>query len=447
MDIHMSRRHFNKLAVVATATLASAGSSSILTASPNNKVIIAVAGIHSRGLYLAKVFTKIKNVEVRYVIDVDSRFLPKAAKSVTDQQGKEPLAVMDFRRALDDKDVDALVVATPDHWHAPMAIEALKAGKHVYLEKPCSHNPAEGELLVAAQIKYNKIVQMGTQRRSSWVAQNMVREIKAGLIGNVYSAQTWYSRKRGPIGFGKKVAVPEYFNWDLWQGPAPRVDYRDNIHPYNWHWFFNWGTGEALNNGAHEIDVARWAMGVDFPSKVSSSGGRYNFVGQDDWEFYDTQNIAIEFAENKMITWQGRSCSNCQIEGQGRGVRLHGTEGTVIYLDSHYDVYDKDFKKVKTVSDPTADKAQDSKDSTNTVDPGVQENHGENFIDAVRGECKNNATIDEGHKSVLLGLLGNISQRVGRSLRCDPKTGRILNDAEAMKLWSREYESGWEPRI
>ncbi len=445
MDTHMNRRNFSKWAVLTAATAASAGASPILTASPNNKVVVAVAGIHSRGLYLAEVFAKLKNVEVRYVIDVDRRFLPKAVKSVTDLQGKEPLAIMDFRRALEDKDVDALVVATPDHWHAPMAIEALKAGKHVYLEKPSSHNPAEGELLVAAQKKYNKVVQLGTQRRSTWVARNMVEEIKAGLIGNVYLAQTWYSRNRGPIGFGKTVAVPETLNWDLWQGPAPRVDYRDNIHPYNWHWFFTWGTGEALNNGAHEMDVARWAMGVDFPSRVSSAGGRYNFVGRDDWEFYDTQDIAVEFPDNKMITWQGLSCSSCRTEGQGRGVRLHGTEGTIVYLDSHYDVYDKDFKKVKTVWDPANDAG--AKDSTNTVDPGLNDYHGQNFIDAVRGQCVNHATIDEGHKSVLLGLLGNISQRVGRSLRCDPQTGRILDDAEAMQLWSRQYESGWKPTI
>jgi len=185
--------------------------------------------------------------------------------------------------AIEDKDIDALVIATPDHWHAPMTLEALKAGKNVYVEKPCSHNPAEGEMLVAAQKKYGKLVQMGNQRRSTVVANKMMEEIKEGIIGDVYFARTWYANTRGPIGFGKKAAVPDYLDWELWQGPSPRVDYRDNIHPYNWHWFWHWGTGEALNNGTHEIDVARWALGVDFPKKVVSLGGRYCFTGKDDW--------------------------------------------------------------------------------------------------------------------------------------------------------------------
>ena len=446
MDTQINRRNFNKSAIISAAALASGNVSSVFGSAPNNKVVIAIAGIHSRGLYLAEVFAKLKNVEIRYVIDVDSRFLPNAANSVAKIQGKKPIEIEDFRRALDDKDVDALVVATPDHWHALMTIEALKAGKHVYVEKPCCQNPAEGELLIAAQKKYDKVVQMGVQRRSTWVARNMVKEIKDGLIGNVYLGQTWYSRNRGPIGFGKKVEPPKSLNWDLWQGPAPRTDYRDNIHPYNWHWFFRWGTGEALNNGTHEFDIARWAMGLDFPSKVSSCGGRFNYVGQDDWEFFDTQDIAIEFADNKMITWQGLSCSNCPTEGSGRGVRLHGSNGTIVYLDSHYDVYDVNSNKIKTVSLSSAN-GQTAKDNTNTVDPGLEDYHAENFISAVRGECKNNAPIDEGHKTVLLGLLGNISQRVGRSLKCDPGTGRILDDPEAIKLWSREYHTGWEPKV
>jgi len=409
--------------------------------SPNEKVMVATVGIRSRGKKLTGEFAGYKNSEVRYVVDVDGRYLDAAAKTAADAQGKTPGKLQDFRKALDDKDVDAIAIATPDHWHAPMTIMALKAGKHVYVEKPCSHNPAEGEMLVAAQKKYRPLIQMGNQRRSLAVAHQMVNEIREGVIGNVYFAQTWYTNNRAPIGFGKRVPVPDYLDWDLWQGPAPRVPYRSNILPYNWHWFWHWGTGEALNNGTHEIDVARWAMGVDFPFRVSSAGGRYHYVGEDDWEAFDTQTISIEFKEGKCISWEGRSCNKFTVHGASRGVTLVGTEGAIEYLSNSYTVYDKDGKLVKSVGRASGG------DVTDTVDPGLGSSHSGNFVDAIRGEAKLNSPIHEGHKSVLLCQLGNIALRTGTTLNINPKNGHILKNRAAQKLWSRDYERGWEPKV
>ena len=314
MTNKISRRGFMKTTGMIALGLTVSSDNVFSKSSANNKVVAAVAGIRSRGKTLARQFAELKNGEVKYVVDVDKRYLESAAQDVAKIQGNKPRMLQDFRKALEDEDVDVLLIATPDHWHASMTIEAVRAGKHVYVEKPCSHNPAEGEMLVKAMNKYGKLIQMGNQHRSSKISNQMVKEISQGIIGRPYMVKCWYSNNRSPIGFGEKIAVPDYLDWSLWQGPAPRVDYRSNVHPYNWHWFRHWGTGEALNNGTHEIDIARWVLGVDFPKKVSSLGGRYHYVGKDDWEFPDTQSIAIEFEGGKLITWEGRSCNKYQID-------------------------------------------------------------------------------------------------------------------------------------
>lgn len=440
----MDRRGFLKRSALMGAGLGLTvnGLSRLAKAAVNDKVVVAVAGVHSRGRHLAGQFAALKDCVVKYVVDVDARYLDAAAAAAEAKQGTCPQAFRDYREALADADVDAIVIATPDHWHAPMSIDALKAGKHVYVEKPCGHNPAEGEWLVAAQKKYNKLVQMGTQRRSTAVAQQMVREVRqAGIIGEPYYAWTWYANARQPIGFGKVVSAPKCLDWELWQGPAPRVGYRSNVHPYNWHWFWHWGTGEALNNGTHLLDVARWAMGLDYPVRVMSTGGRWHYQKQDDWECFDTQQLTCEFAAGKAIAWQGLSCSNYPPEGSWAGVRLHGTEGTIVYLSDTYKVYDKENKLVKEVGGDNAAGTAD------TTDPGLQEDHAGNFIDGILGRSEINSPIDEGHKSVLLGHLGNIAARTGRTLQCNPKNGHIVEDADAMKLWARSYEAGWEVTV
>ena len=416
--------------------------SPIANAAASDTVVAATIGIHSRGKQLTEEFARLKNCRIKYVVDVDKRYLADAAKAAETAQGLAPEQLTDFRKALDDKDIDAVVIATPDHWQTPMSILALKAGKHVYVEKPSCHNPAEAKMLVEAQKKYGRLVQIGTQRRSTAFTQQMISEIHAGIIGTVYMAKAWYANKRKPIGFGHEISVPDSLDWELYQGPAPHVPYRSNLHPYNWHWFWHWGTGEALNNGTHHIDIARWALDVEYPKRVSSLGGRYHHVGQDDWECPDTQTVSIEYEGGKLITWEGRSCNHYPVEGQAHGIIFYGTGGTIIYLPNSYKVFDEQNIEIKQAGSEDA-----QADVTNAMNPGLQDNHAGNFVEAVLGKGRLSAPIEEGQKSVLAMHLANIALRTGSVVECDPKTGSIIGNPAAQKLWGRVYESAWAPTV
>jgi predicted dehydrogenase len=435
-----NRRDFLKQSALAGVGVLTVPNLFAFKGSPNEKVVIGTMGSNSRGFFLAKMYAQLPNVEVGYVCDVDSRVVDKTIAEIEKITGKKPKGYVDVRKMLENKDMDALVIAAPDHWHAPAALMGAKAGKHVYVEKPCSHNPAEGEILVQAAKKYNKLIQMGSQRRSFPKIQQAIQELRGGVIGEVYFAKGWYANARKPIGVGKKIAVPDYLNFDLWQGPAPRREYKDNLVHYNWHWFWHWGTGEALNNGTHELDVIRWGLGVDFPTKVTSIGGRYAY--KDDWETPDTQMITYDFGGNKLAQWEGRSCNGYNSEGFGRGVIFYGSKGTMtVPGGDDYKVYDLDNKLVKDVKTELQEATR-----TNTMGMGEKLDSIilNNFVESIRGKVKQDAPISEGYKSTLLPQLGNIAQRVGRTLNCNPLNGHILNDKEAMKLWKRTYEKGWE---
>jgi predicted dehydrogenase len=409
--------------------------------SPNEKIVTAVFGTNSRGLVHVECLTDLPNVEVAYICDVDDRAIAKGIKAAK-KQAKEPKGLKDFRKALEDKSLDAVTIATPDHWHAPMAIMALAAGKHVYVEKPCSQNPHEGELLLEAVRKSGCVCSMGNQRRSFANMQAAMKEIRDGAIGKAYFGKAWYVNARSSIGRGKPAPVPNWLDYDLWQGPAPRRPFKDNLVHYNWHWFWHWGTGEALNNGTHEVDICRWALGVDFPTRVTSNGGRYAF--EDDWETPDTQVIGWDFAGGKTISWEGRSCNDYPVEKLGRGTMVYGTGGSMLLDGNAYTLYDKKRKVVKEI------KGNPKADAANTVSASgiaLDQVHIQNFVDSIRAGKEPNSPISEGHKSVLMLHLGNIAWRVGHELHCDPANGRILNDPEAMKLWQREYEPGWEPKV
>ena len=406
----------------------------------NDRLNFAVIGLNGRAYaHLSSLKANKDAARITHVCDVDGVILKKFADSMERELGYAPAMEKDFRRVLEQKDVDAVTIATPDHWHAPMAIAALEAGKHVYVEKPCSHNPAEGEMLVAAQRKYGKLAQMGIQQRSSPHTIEIVEKIHNGLIGRPYFAKAWYNNVRKSMGIGKVVPVPPQLDWDLWQGPAPRRPYKDNIHPYNWHWLRLYGTGETLNNGTHEVDVCRWALGVDYPRRITSTGGRYHF--NDDWEFYDTLITSFDYGD-KMIAWENKSCQGMKYYNRDRGSAIMGTTGTVIVDRDGYEVFD--LKGSKTGEFETG-KATSSSDLTGR--DSMTDAHFANFIAAIREGEKLRAPVSVGNVAVTMLQLSNIAWEVSRELNIDAADGHIQNDAEAMKLWGREYEKGWAPHL
>lgn len=391
-------------------------------------VTIGVMGL-SRGRNLGGTFAKTPGVVIKYACDIDKNRAEAGAKYFNKINPGKTTAITELQQLLDDKEVDALVCAAPNHWHAPATILGCHAGKHVYVEKPCSHNAAEGEMMVAAARKHKRCVQMGTQRRSSPSVIAGIKELHDGVIGRVFSARSFYHNARGPIGTGKPAKVPEHVNYDLWQGPAPRRPYVDNLVHYNWHWRWHWGNGELGNNGVHSLDLCRWGMKVDFPTQISSGGGRYRF--DDDQETPDTHVVSFEFGDTGQITWQCQSNSRNNAPfviffGEKGSLEMDGRGGYVIYNEKR-----KEIKK------------------SASTQVGETE-HVANFIDAVRANDHTslNQEIESGHTSTMMCHLGNIAQRTGRTINCDPKNGHIIGDDEAMKkFWGREYEPGWEPKI
>jgi predicted dehydrogenase len=445
------RREFIKTLAVASAGIAVTGKSFGFTAKSYKKIIgandrihVAIIGLNGRGGSMSGTFAHQKNLEIGTVCDVDSRTIPKAIKTITDAgQATAPKGEKDCRKVLQDKTLDAIYIATPDHWHAPLTIMGCQAGKHVYVEKPLSHNPHEGELAVAAARKYDRIVQMGAQRRSAPVLTQGIEELHNGVIGRVYLAKTWYTNVR-KSNFLTPGTVPDWLDYDLWQGPAPRKPYQDGLIHYNWHWFWHWGTGEALNNGTHEVDVARWGLGVDFPIRVTSVGGRYQF--KDDWQTPDTQIITMDYPGRVSLMWENRSSNGRKIEGLDRGVIFYGENGSLDTGGDSYIIYDLNGKLVREVKSTIKEDAVQGR-NTASVSLGMDSLHVANFLDSIRNNRRPNCDVELGYKSIVGMQLGNISWRVGRDLHLDPKNGHILNDPEAQKLWSRTYEPGWEPKV
>jgi predicted dehydrogenase len=425
----LDRRHFLGTATasgIAASTLL-AGRTPAQDSSANEKIVVGVMGL-SRGRSLAVNFAQQPNVEVKYVCDVDQTRAESGAQVVQGAVEKAPQVISDFRKILDDKEVDALVCAAPNHWHAPATILACNAGKHVYVEKPCSHNPQEGEWMVEAARKHNRAVQMGTQRRSGPGTIAAMQKLHDGAIGRVYASRAWYTNLRGPVHRVDPSNPPPSLDYELWQGPAPRMPFKTNVVHYNWHWHWHWGNGELGNNGVHTLDLCRWGLGVDYPIRVTSAGGRYRY--DDAQETPDTHNVNFEFDSQQTICWQGLSCN----KHGGGFVSFYGEEGS-LELDSNgeHRVYDRNDKLVE---------------ETKSSSLGDIE-HIANFIAAIRADkpLSLNAEIEKGHKSTMLCHLGNIAHRTGNTLNCDPKNGHILHDELAAKLWQREYADGWQPRV
>ena len=404
------------------------------------RINCAVIGVRSRGKAHAAAIHNDPNARVLYSCDVDDVILEQHSDWCQKTIGYVPKIEKDFRKILEDQEVDAIFIATPEHWHTPMAVMAMKAGKHVYVEKPCSHNPYENDLIVAAQKKYGVKVQMGNQQRSALSTQHAISDIREGVIGEVFKGEAYYSNNRGSIGRGREVPVPKSLDWELWQGPAPRTGYRDNVHPYNWHWFRNWGTGEIHNNGTHEIDICRWALGVDLPETVTSFGGKYTY--DDDWEFPDNQQVTYQFANDKFITWTGHSRGVLKPDRPGRGITIYGTKGTIQLDRNFYKLFDLEGQPIKFEFEKGVSA------TTDTRGEGLLDlSHVGNFFDGIRKNTSLNSDIKDASISTMLCHLGNMAQDAGETIKIDTSTGKIIGNEKAMKKWTREYEKGWEPKI
>jgi predicted dehydrogenase len=438
----MNRRSFIKNTGLTTAGITVLNFPIFGKNAPSNKVVIGIMGVNSRGSYHASNFSKLPNVEVGYICDVEDGAIKNGLNALKGIS-RQPIVDRDIRKMVARTDIDAITIAAPDHWHAPAALMGLANGKHVYVEKPCSQNPRESEILIEAQKKYGKVVQVGSQRRSFDSLIGAVKDVRAGIIGNVYLGKAWYTNSRKSIGVGKVIPVPSTLDFDLWQGPAPRRDYKSNLVHYNWHWFWHYGTGESCNNGNHEIDCCRWFLDAAYPTKVTSAGGRYAY--KDDWETPDTQIACFEFGDDKSITWEGRSCNNYPVEGSGRGFVIYGDKGSLVNKGGgDFKIYDQNNKLIKDSKTEAP-----SGDTTNLVSStaNLDISHFSNFIESVRGNATPNAPIEEGHKSVILCHLANIAQRTGSTLLCDPTNGHIIDNKAASRLWQREYQKGWEMKL
>ncbi len=421
----MNRRRFVTVSSAAAGLAAwGAAPGSHGADAPSRKVVVGVIGL-GRGSDHVRALLQIRGVEVAWLCDVDANRLAQAAKLVVGKQERTARTTQDLRRILEDRVVDAVTIATPNYWHAPAAILACQAGKHVYVEKPGSHNAREGELMVAAARAHNRRVQMGTQRRSWPAVIEAVQKLREGAIGRVLFARTYYDNARPGIGRGKAIPIPAHLDYDLWQGPVPTRPLLDNLLHYNWHWRWHWGGGELANNGVHALDLARWGLGSEFPRRVTYVGGRYHY--EDDQETPDTAIATYDFGAGG-ASFDHSSC-NPRAHEKRPWVTFYGEQGCLTQEGSGYKIYDLKGRETAAGNGPGGDVV-----------------HFQNFIDAIRDEAKLNQEIEEGQKSTLLCHLGNIAYRVQREIHFDPVTRRIAGDPEAEKLWGREYRPGWEPK-
>lgn len=398
------------------------------------KVKVAVVAL-GRGMGHVQALLKIPGVEVKYLAEVDPKRLESGLKVVNDKQEVSCHGVKDFRTFLDDKELDAVFIATPNFWHTPAALLAMQAGKHVYVEKPGSQNPHEAEMIVAAQKKYNRLVQMGNQRRT-WMKE-AIEALHGGAIGNVRFGRAFYYNSRKAVGVPpekdspeEKLVAPPEIDLNLWQGPVPdERDMKPYVH-YNWHWLWHWGNGELGNNGIHSLDILRWGLKADYPERVTYNGGRYFY--DDKQETPDTGTAVYDFGKHGGAEWVQSSCHPRVPEKPLAEVLFYGPGGTMAISRDSWIVYDP--KGVEISKGKGAG--------------GGDVAHIGNFIDAIRGDAKLNSPIAEGQKSTMLCHLGNIAYRTNTVVRCDAKTGKVIDNPAAEKLWARpEYRKGWEVKI
>ena len=412
----MNRRHF--------LAAASAGGALQSWAGANDRVRIAIVGVGSRGSAHIKEILPVANVEIAALVDPDGNRTEAAASMIYRQTGKRPKIESDMRRVFDDKNIDAVTIATTNHWHTLTAIWAMQAGKDVYVEKPVSHNVFEGVKLVEAARKYNRIAAGGTQRRWWGRFRKAVAMLHEGVIGDIYQSTFVFPGGRDSIGFKEHKQPPGWLNWDLWVGPAPMQPYHENLVHYNWHWFWDFGNGELGNNGPHLTDLARWGMQRKYPVRVHASGGRFGY--KDQAETPNTQTVTWTYEDGATMVGQLRGLYTAEPMSWD----FFGTKGHLhLMADGLFQIKLGRNKQLEpAITDFPADL-----------------DHFANFADAIRARDRKllHAEVEETAISTAYCHLGNIAYRVKRELQFDAAsmqfTGADAGDAN--KLLRREYRA------
>jgi predicted dehydrogenase len=426
----MNRRHF-------LMSSAAAGAAALKAApSINDTVRVACVGIRGQGKAHIYMYSQMPTVEIAALCDVDESVLNQRTQEMVSAGKKKPAVYTDVRKLLEDKSIDAISIATPNHWHSLMGIWACQAGKDVYVEKPCSHNIFEGHQLVQAAAKYNRIVQHGTNSRSGVAVREAVDKMRAGVIGDVYMARGLCFKWRDSIGRKAEEAVPAGVDYNLWTGPAPLHAFTRNRFHYNWHWFWDYGNGDIGNQGIHEMDVARWGLGVKYPTKVSAMGGHFMF--DDDQQTPNTMVANFEFDEGgkkKFLVFEVRHWMSNHEAGIGEGGKKKdsNTVGNTFYGSKGYLAIDG-YGQYKTWL------GRDQEPGPSRIEGG---NNWANFIEAVRSRKQSdlNAPIEEGYMSTVLVHLANISYRLGRTLEFDAQNLSCKGDPEATRMLTRQYRA------
>lgn len=395
-----------------SGAVVAAEDSGILRTAAADDVLIGIVGLRTRGREIAEAVSSLPDARVAAICDVDERQLDEVAKLVAGASGHEPRRHADHRRLLDSGELDAIVIATPDHWHASMAVDACRAGKDVYVEVPLVHTPADGAAVVSAALEHGRIVQAGLQHRSGEHFQSAVDLVRGGGIGRVRMARAWATHERKSIGRHRETSAPEHVDYPTWLGPAPERAFTANRFHHNWRWFWDYGSGELGNWGVHLLDVARWGLGVGLPTRITSTGGKLYF--NDEQETPDTQTVNFDYG-HATIVWEHRQWSRRGIEGRSAGVAFYGDRGTLVVDRSGWKVYDR--------------KDAPRSDASDCLVP-----HLRNFVDCIRTRERPVADAGVGHVSTTLCHLGNVAHRVGREIAFDPATGTCPFDDDAQAL-------------
>ena len=436
----LNRRKFIKKTAATAAGLAATGpfiKSGFLKASPNDTINMAVIGIRGRGSGLYKGFANLKNVKVTTLCDIDERLFSEHSKNLQEIAGNTPKMEYDLRKVYEDPNIDAVAIATPDHWHSLATIWACQAGKDVYCEKPVCHNLYEGRKMVEAARKYNRVVAAGTQSRSDLTIRSAMKFLHDGKLGEIYMAKANCFKPRDSIGKKQNSAVPDGVHYDLWLGPAPWRPFNENRFHYNWHWFWDYGDTDMGNQGIHEMDKARWGLNKDeYPVKIFGTGGY--FAWDSDQETPNTQMTTYEYADGKLLIFEVRGVYTNDEAGVRIGNLFFGTEGWMHMTNNGWATY---FGR-KNEPGPKMDAKGEVVNPADLTGTGGG-NHFQNFITCVRSRKYQDLPSDilEGYKSSALCHLGNTAYRVGRSLVFDGVAEKFINDPVADAYLTRNYRA------